>query len=178
MSRKSLYFSQAQYKGKSRGNSRGQTPDKRSLEDDLDMADKDIMLMKEAFDIMDTEGTGVISKEALEATLGMLKGACEIGEKMLKGLAELNEINFYEFVNHVQNSKGDPKTNEGIDSIFKLVGNEEGKIDFESLKNLCKELGDKVSDEEIKNSIEKIAPGRGYITQEEFKTLMKPRRRR
>jgi len=178
MSRKSLYFSQAQFKGKSRGNSRGQTPDKRSLEDDLDMNDKDIMLMKEAFEIMDTEGTGVISKEALEATLGMLKGGCDIGEKMLKGLGDLKEINFYEFVKHLEKSKGDPKTDEGIDSIFKLVGNEEGKIDFECLKKLCKELGDKVSDEEIQNSMEKIAPGRGYITQEEFKTLMKPRRRR
>lgn len=178
MSRKSLYFSQAQYKGKSRGNSRGQTPDKRNLADDLDMNDKNIMLMKEAFDIMDTEGTGIISKEALESTLSLLKDGCEVGEKILRGLADITEINFYEFVNHVDKAKGDPKTSEGVDSIFNLVGNEEGKIDFECLKKLCKELGDKVSDEEIRNSMEKIAPGRGYITQDEFKTLMRPKRRR
>ena len=177
MSKKNLYMSQSQFKGKSRGNERGQTPDKRALEEDLDMTDKDVLLMKEAFDLLDVEGTGVVSKATLEATLDLLKGGCEIGEKILRGLTSLDSFNFYDFAKHVEVAKGDPNTREGVDSIFNLIGNEEGKIDFECLKKLISELGDKMSDDEIRKNIDRLAPGRGYITQEEFKKLMRPGRR-
>lgn len=177
MSKKTLYMSQSQFKGKSRGSERGQTPDKRSLEEDLDMTDSDVLLMKEAFDAIDVEGTGVVSKATLEATLGLLKGGCDIGEKILRGLTSLDNFNFYDFAKHVEVAKGDPSTREGVDSIFNLIGNEEGKIDFECLKKLIMELGDKMSDDDIRSNIEKLAPGRGFITQEEFKKLMRPGRR-
>lgn len=170
-------MSQSQFKGKSRGSERGQTPDKRSLEEDLDMTDSDVLLMKEAFDAIDVEGTGVVSKATLEATLGLLKGGCDIGEKILRGLTSLDNFNFYDFAKHVEVAKGDPSTREGVDSIFNLIGNEEGKIDFECLKKLITELGDKMSDDDIRSNIEKLAPGRGFITQEEFKKLMRPGRR-
>ena len=177
MSKKTLYMSQSQFKGKTRGSERGQTPDKRALEEELDMADSEVLLMKEAFDAIDLEGTGVVSRANLEATLGLLKGGCEIGEKILKGLTSMDNFNFYDFAKHVEVAKGDPNTREGVDSIFNLIGNEEGKIDFECLKKLISELGDKMSDDEIRKNIDRLAPGRGYITQEEFKKLMRPGRR-
>ena len=172
MSRKPLYFSQSQFKGKARGNSRGKTPDKRSLIDDLDMNDPDIKLMKEAFDIMDTKTAGVISKDDLQSTLSLLQADCEIGEKILKGLIDIDEINFYEFVQHVDSARGNPKTKEGCSKLFDLIRNDSGQIDSACIKNLCKELGEQVSEEQIIEAIERICPGKGFISADEFKSLM------
>lgn len=172
MSRKPLYLSQSQFKGKARGNSRGKTPDKRSLMDDLDMNDADIKLMKEAFDIMDTSGSGVINKEDLKTTLALLQTDCLLGEKILKGLMEIDEINFYEFVQHVDSARGNPKTKEGCSKLFDLIRNDSGQIDSACIQNLCKELGEQVSEEQINEAIQRICPGKGYITAEEFRSLM------
>jgi Ca2+-binding EF-hand superfamily protein len=177
MSRKPLYFSQSQFKGKARGNSRGRTPDKRSLTDDLDMNNSDITLMKEAFDIMDIQGSGVINKDDLSNILNLLKADCEVGEKILKGLSNLDEINFYEFVQHVDAARGNAKTIEGCEKLFELISNE-GKIDEECLKKLCRELGEKINEDQISESIEKIASGKGFISAEEFKALMIGKRRK
>ncbi len=176
MSRKPLYMSESQFKGKARGNEKDVSPEKRTLGDELDMNDKDILLMKEAFDAIDVEGNGVVSKEILEQTLSLLKGGCEIGEKILKGLTSLDQFDFNDFVQHVKVSKGDPNTKQGVDSIFNLIGNEDGNIDFNCLKKLIDELGDKMSDEDIMANMERLAPGKGFITKEQFRKLMRPRR--
>jgi Ca2+-binding EF-hand superfamily protein len=169
-------MSESQFKNKARGNEKDISPDKRDLNDDLDMSDKDILLMKEAFDALDIEGTGVVSKATLEATLGLLKEGCEIGEKMLKGLTSLEKFDFNDFVKHIDVAKGNPRTRQGVDSIFNLIGNEEENIDFDCLKKLVVELGDTMSDEELRNNMERLAPGKGFITKEQFRRLMRPRR--
>ncbi|OMJ84940.1 hypothetical protein SteCoe_13848 [Stentor coeruleus] len=179
MSRKSLYLSAASLKGKTRGTSRGETPDKRSLEDDFDMNDSDIALMKAAFQILDTNETGVINKTDLISVLDILKTDCQIGTRMLQDLTTLDEeITLDVFIRHLQNTRGNKNTKEGVKKVFKLIDNGEGKVTVESLKNMCKELGENVSDEQIMGVLEKIDPDNKCISSEEFIALMRQTKNR
>ena len=174
MSRKSLYLSTASLKGKTRGTSRGETPDKRSIEDDFDMNDSDIALMKAVFQILDANDTGVINKTDLISTLDLLKTDCQIGTRMLQDLTTLDEeITLDVFIRHLQNTRGNKNTKEGVKRVFNLIDNGEGKITAESLKNMCKELGENMTDEQILRVLEKIAPDKKCISSEEFIALMR-----
>ena len=179
MSRKSLYLSAASFKGKTRGKSRGKTPDKRSIEDDFDINDSDITLMKEAFHILDVNDTGVINKRDLISVLDLMKEDCIIGQRMLQDLSNLEEeITLDIFIRHLQKTRGNKSSKEGIQSVFNLIDNGEGKVTVESLKEMCKELGESISDEHIRDALDKISPDTKCITQDEFMTLMKPNKTR
>ncbi|OMJ78596.1 hypothetical protein SteCoe_21576 [Stentor coeruleus] len=179
MSRKSLYLSAASFKGKTRGKSRGKTPDKRLIEDDFDLADSDISLMKEAFYILDVNDTGVINKRDLISVLDIMKEDCIIGQRMLQDLSNLEEeITLDVFIRHLKKTRGNKSSKEGIQSVFNLIDNGEGKITLESLKEMCKEIGESVSDEQIRDALDKLSPDTKFISQDEFIALMKPNKSR
>lgn len=175
MSRKSLYLSESQFKGKTRGNTRGKTPDKRSLDEDFEFSAKELSLIREAFEIIDTSETGVISKEDLLSILELMKGDFDIGQRMLQDLTSMNElITFDIFARHILRNRGNRHTLEGVGKIFDLIDNGKGKITVECLQNLCDTLGEHISEREIENSIKKIAPEAGYINFDEFLAVMNP----
>jgi Ca2+-binding EF-hand superfamily protein len=179
MSRKIVYLSNAALKGKSRGNSRGESPEKRPIEEEYDLSNNEISLIKESFELMDTKGTGVVEKKDLEEILDSIKTDCLIGARMLQDLLESDEpITLDVFIRHLQNSKGDKTTKEGIRKIFGLIDNGEGKVTFDCLKNMCKELSETLTDEDIQDAIDKIAPESKCITIEEFQALLKPKKTR
>ncbi|OMJ85086.1 hypothetical protein SteCoe_13673 [Stentor coeruleus] len=179
MSRKSLYLSAASFKGKTRGKSRGKTPDKRLIEDDYDINDNDISLMKEAFYILDINDAGVINKRDFISVLELMKEDCIIGQRMLQDLSSLEEdITIDIFIRHLQKKRGNKTSKEGIQSVFNLIDNGEGKVTLESLKEMCKEIGESIPDEQIRDALDKLSPDTKCITEDEFMVLMKPNKSR
>ncbi|OMJ92382.1 hypothetical protein SteCoe_4823 [Stentor coeruleus] len=179
MSRKVVYLSNAALKGKSRGTSRGECPEKRPIEEEYDLSNNEISLMKESFELLDTSGTGVVEKKDLEEILDLMKSDCLIGARMLQDLLKSDEpITLDVFIKHLQNSKGDRKTKEGVKKVFELIDNGEGKVTFDCLKNMCKELSETLTDEQIQDAIDKIAPETKSITMEQFQALLKPKKTR
>ena len=67
MSRKTKYFSEAQYKGKERGASRGKSPDKSLPEDALNLTEDEIRDIKVAFDLFDSDSSGTIDPKEINA---------------------------------------------------------------------------------------------------------------
>ncbi|OMJ85694.1 hypothetical protein SteCoe_12967 [Stentor coeruleus] len=168
-------MSNAALKGKNRGNTRGETPDKRPLEADYNLNDNDIALMKEAFELLDTTGTGVIDKSDLEGTLGAMKSDCQIGARMLDDLLNSDEpITLDVFIKHLQNSRGDKNTKEGVQKVFGLIDNGEGMLTADTLKSMLRELGESISDEQVQETIDKLAPETKCISMAQFQSLMRP----
>ena len=111
MSKKTKYLSLSQYRGKERGSSRGVSPGRRGPDEELDMDPRAVSLAKEAFDLLDADHSGTISKEELNTALSALDlGPVDVAYKMLNGLETLGDlVDFDMFLAHINAKKGNQK---------------------------------------------------------------------
>ena len=140
-----------------------------------DEDDDSLKLMKEAFDLMDSDGSGAISKEELGAVLDSIcTNKNDVTYRMLEGLDKAGDpINFEQFAAHLSLKKGNLKTSDGIKKVFELIDDRSGKITPESLAFISKEYDIPFTEEQCKEIFDKVAPGKGYLTPAEFAKIMK-----
>lgn len=85
-----------------------------------------------------------------------------------------NNINFDEFLDLMTAKMGDKDSKEDILKVFQLFDeNSNGHITLESLKRVARELGEDMSEEELKEMIDRAdLDGDGKINQDEFYNIM------
>merc|ERR1719271_622553 len=83
-------------------------------------------------------------------------------------------IDFEEFLDAITQKLGDKETRSGIQKIFDLFDDDRtGSITLKNLKRVAKELGETMSEEELREMIERAdSQGNGMITAEDFYTIM------
>merc|ERR1719444_739788 len=83
-------------------------------------------------------------------------------------------INFDDFLEAITSKLGDKETRDGINKIFSLFDDDKtGHISLKNLKRVSKELGETMSEEELKEMIERAdSNGDGQITPEDFYNIM------
>merc|ERR1719171_1422855 len=83
-------------------------------------------------------------------------------------------INFDEFLDAITAKLGDKETRDGIQKIFNLFDDDKtGYISIKNLKRVAKELGETMSEEELREMIERAdSNGDGQITAEDFYNIM------
>ena len=79
-------------------------------------------------------------------------------------------ISFDDFVDAINDKLSDKKSKEGIRRIFDLFIDDPNAdtITLSSLKNISKELGENISDEELKDMLERASKNGNELTFEEF----------
>merc|ERR1719171_1753142 len=87
---------------------------------------------------------------------------------------EGSTINFDEFLDAITAKLGDKETRDGIGKIFNLFDDDKtGSISLKNLKRVSKELGETMSEEELREMIERAdSNGNGEISLEDFYTIM------
>uniref|UniRef100_A0A1W7RAW0 Calglandulin n=1 Tax=Hadrurus spadix TaxID=141984 RepID=A0A1W7RAW0_9SCOR len=135
--------------------------------------------IKEAFDLFDAEGTGYIEGKELKVAMRAL-GFEPRKEEIKLIVAEidknkLGKIGFDDFVTLMTTKMAEKDTNEEILKAFQLFDiDNTGKISFDNLKSVAKELGENLTDEELQEMItEADKDGDGLVNQEEFLHIMK-----
>merc|ERR1712193_278484 len=115
--------------------------------------------IKEAFDLFDTDGSGSIDSKELKVAMRAL------------GFEPKNE-EFQKMMTHKILNR-DPK--DEILKAFRLFDDDEtGKISFKNLKRVAKELGERMTDEELQEMIDEAdRDGDGEVNEEEFLRIMK-----
>merc|ERR1712050_751156 len=85
-----------------------------------------------------------------------------------------NAIGFDDFLDAITAKLGDKETRDGIYKIFQLFDDDKtGMISLKNLKRVSKELGETMSEEELREMIERAdSNGDGAITSEDFYTIM------
>lgn len=70
---------------------------------------------------------------------------------LIHALRDKNKpLNFNEFLETVCSRVGETKTKDGLKRVFALFDkNEDGVLDFEELKAICKQLHENLNDDEI-----------------------------
>merc|ERR1712054_185206 len=142
------------------------------------LTEEEIMEIKEAFDLFDTDSSGSIDpKELKEAmnSLGLEARNQTIYQMILDMDADgSGDIDFEEFLNLMTAKMSDRDTREDIRKVFRLFDEENaGVVTIRNLRRVAKELGETMEDNELLEMIERAdSDGDGNVTFEDFYNIM------
>ena len=120
----------------------------------LDLSEDQKTDVREAFNLFDTSGSGVIDTKDLKVAMRAL-GFEPRKEEIKKMVAEVDkdnsgQLSFENFLSLMATKMAEKDTKEEILKAFKLFDDDEtGKISFQNLKRVAKELGENLTDEEL-----------------------------
>lgn len=135
--------------------------------------------IKEAFDLFDTDGSGFIDGKELKVAMRAL-GFEPKKEEVMKMISEVDvdgsgRIAFEDFskLMTIKIMNRDPQ--EEILKAFRLFASDNpAGITFKDLKRVSRELGEKMSDEELQEMIDEAdRNGDGIVDEQEFLRIMK-----
>lgn len=145
----------------------------------FDLTEEQKTDIKEAFNLFDTEATGLIDTKELKVAIRAL-GFEPKKEEIKRMIAEVDKdgtgkITFADFQQLMTVKMAEKDSNEEILKAFRLFDDDEtGKISFKNLKRVAKELGENLNDEELQEMIEEAdLDGDGEVNEEEFLRVMK-----
>lgn len=145
----------------------------------FDLSEEQKADIKQAFDLFDTTGTGVIDIKELKVAIRAL-GFEPKKEEIKKMIAEIDKegsgkLSFANFLQLMTQKMSEKDQNDEILKAFRLFDDDDtGTISFKNLKRVAKELGENLTDEELKEMIEEAdLDGDGEVNQAEFLRIMK-----
>lgn len=135
--------------------------------------------IKEAFDLFDTDGSGSIDAKELKVAMRAL-GFEPKKEEIQKMIQDVDtdgsgQIEWEEFLKMMTTKLLNRDPMEEIKKAFKLFDDDNtGKISFKNLKRVAKELGEKITDEELQEMIDEAdRDGDGEVNEDDFIRIMK-----
>mmetsp|Transcript_72945 Transcript_72945/g.194692 ORF Transcript_72945/g.194692 Transcript_72945/m.194692 type:complete len:178 (-) Transcript_72945:42-575(-) len=144
--------------------------------------------IKEAFDLFDTDGTGTIEAKELKVALRAL-GFEPKKEELKKLIGDLEKgnaqsggnsgqpsgtLDFNEFLAIMTAKMSEKDSKEQIQKAFQLFKGPSGKISFEDLKSVARELGENMSDEELGEMIKEADKDEdGEVSEDEFMRIIR-----
>ncbi|XP_040428064.1 caltractin-like [Cygnus olor] len=142
------------------------------------LSDQQRLQLREAFDLFDADGSGQMDVRGLKITVRAL--GCELRkEEMKRIISQVDEegsgkINFESFLQVMAQKMAEPYSEKEILKGFKLFDYDgTGKISFEKLKLVATEVGEDITDEELKEMIDEAdADGDGEVDQQEFLRIL------
>ena len=137
--------------------------------------------IRQAFDLFDTNQTGKIDPKELKAAMQSL-GFDTKNPTIFQMISELDTpdsqkkggIDFDTFVEAINNKLGDKETKEGIRRIFNLFIDDpqQETITLSSLRRIARELGEQMSNDELKDMLERASSNGTELSFEEFYDIM------
>ncbi|NXK85665.1 CETN2 protein, partial [Formicarius rufipectus] len=135
--------------------------------------------VRDAFELFHTDGSGSIDVRELKVAMRAL-GFEPKKEEIKKMISDLDKegtgrISFEDFLAVMTQKMAEKDSKEEILKAFKLFDDDgTGKISFRNLKRVAKELGENLTDEELKEMIEEAdRDGDGEVDEQEFLRIMK-----
>ena len=114
--------------------------------------------IKEAFDLFDTSGSGTIEAKELKVALRAL--GFEPSKDELRNLIGnfdkdgSGRIDFHEFLDIMITKMSEKDSQQELDKAFELFDlNKDGAISFDELKRVAQDLGEDMTDEELREMI-------------------------
>lgn len=124
------------------------------------LTEDEVMEIKEAFDLFDSDKSGEIDTEELKQALKNL-GIDAKNQTLANMMADLDKdgsgkIDFSEFIEMMTAKMSDRDTREDLEKVFKLFLGDDDKADkimLKHLKRVARELNETMSEEELQEMI-------------------------
>ncbi|CAB4062522.1 CETN1 [Lepeophtheirus salmonis] len=134
-------------------------------------------IFERPFDLFDSQGTGFMNAKDLKVAIRALGFEPQKDEmrKMLAGIEDDGTLSFDHFLNIMASKMSEKDTKDDIIKAFKLFDEDDsGKITLKNLKKISAELGENMTDEELREMIDEAdRDGDGEVNQDEFFKIMK-----
>ncbi len=145
------------------------------------LTEDEVNEIRQAFELFDTSGTGRIEPKELKAAMQSL-GFDSKNPTIYQLIADLDTpdsakkggIDFETFVDAINEKLGDKDTREGIRRIFNLFIDDPNSetITLNALKKIAKELGEQMSQEDLKDMLQRASSNGTDLTFDEFYEIM------
>jgi centrin-1 len=142
------------------------------------LTEDEIDEIREAFNLFDNEGTGLIDPKELKAAMHSL-GFESKNPTIFQMFSDLDRechgpIDFERFLDGITTKLGDRESREGIAKIFNLFDiDRKGSISMKDLKRVSRELGETLTDEELREMLDRAdSNGDGEISLDDFYNIM------
>ena len=137
--------------------------------------------LKEAFSLFDSDHRNALDARELKAAIRAM--GFDVKKEQVKkmmddiGRGPTDLVPFEEFLEIMRDKMFEKGSKEEIMKIFQLFDDEQsGKISFRNLKRIAMEIGENISDEEIRDMIDEAdRDGDGALNFDEFYRVMKRR---
>ena len=145
----------------------------------LELSDQQRNEIRQAFDLFDSEGQGVIDANALKVVLRALgfEPRKEQVKQMIASVdsSERGLIDFNEFLELLLQKMSEKDTKEDAMRAFRQFDlDHQGRISFANLQAVARELGETMTDEEISEMITAADLDKdGFISEEEFLRILR-----
>mmetsp|Transcript_79688 Transcript_79688/g.140642 ORF Transcript_79688/g.140642 Transcript_79688/m.140642 type:complete len:164 (-) Transcript_79688:147-638(-) len=133
--------------------------------------------IKEAFDLFDADGSGNMDAKELKVALRAL-GFEPKKDELKKLVTSLDrgkneraqeQLDFQDFMQIMSIKLGEKDTKEQISKAFQLFKGPDGLITYDSLVNICREIGETWTEEELQEMFHYADKnGNGEVDEEEF----------
>ena len=143
------------------------------------LTEDEVLEIKEAFDLFDTDHSGTIDTDELKQALGNL-GIDAKNQTLQNMMNEIDKnqsgtIDLDEFIEMMTAKMSDKDTPEDLRKVFDLfIGDDTAdKIELKHLKRVAKELGENMSDDELNEMIVRADTDKdGKVSFDEFYAIM------
>ena len=144
------------------------------------LTEDEVMEIKEAFDLFDTDKSGEIDTDELKQGLSNL-GIDAKNQTLQNMINDIDKnqsgtIDFDEFIDMMTAKMSDKDTREDLKKVFDLfLGDDEkaDKIELKHLKRVAKELNENMSEDELNEMITRADTDRdGKVSFDEFYNIM------
>ena len=144
------------------------------------LTEDEVMEIKEAFDLFDSDKSGEIDVEELKNALKNL-GIDAKNQTLANMMADLDkdksgQIDFNEFIDMMTAKMSDRDTREDLEKVFRLFLGDDDKADkitIKHLKRVARELNENMSDEELQEMVVRADLNKDQgVDFEEFYTIM------
>jgi len=145
----------------------------------VDLSEEQKTDVREAFNLFDSGATGFIDTKDLKVAMRAL-GFEPRKEEIKKMVSEVDReatgrLSFDAFLGLMASKMSEKDSKEEILKAFKLFDDDDtGRISFSNLKRVADELGESLTDEELKEMLEEAdRSGDGEVNQDDFLRIMK-----
>mmetsp|Transcript_16821 Transcript_16821/g.30073 ORF Transcript_16821/g.30073 Transcript_16821/m.30073 type:complete len:169 (-) Transcript_16821:22576-23082(-) len=141
--------------------------------------------IKDAFDLFDTDGSGIIESKELKIALralGFEPKREEIDQLLSKVCGrdrDIKTIDYKEFLAIMEAKIFEPDSSEEIDQAFRMFDDDNtGRITFANLKRVAVELGENITDDELWEMIKEACKNKHdgtaatEVTPEDFRIML------
>lgn len=145
----------------------------------LQLSRLELQELREAFELFDSDGQGIISTDELHSTLSQLvkDGSMSNDVPFLEKLrklpkdARLSEDSFIELLTASTDSSGEEDQFRHIFNLFDT--NRKGYINLKDLRSIADSLGESMTDEELEEMVVRASSdGQQKVTYEDFVSIM------
>ena len=143
------------------------------------LTEDEVLEIREAFDLFDSDKSGEIDVAELKQALGNL-GIDTKNQTLQNMLSDIDKngnanIDFDEFIDMMTAKMSEKTSREDLEKFYELFleGDNADKIDIKHLKKVCTELNENITDEELNEMIVRADTDKdGKVSFEEFYAII------